>query len=130
MKRIAVALSLVALSAYGIGCGEAPKPPAVAPVVKTDPGTTTTVENKDAEGKTTGSTEIKTEEKKEEAAPTEEPKKEEAAPTEEPKKEEAAPEEKKEAAPEEKKEAAPEEKKEEAAATEEKKEEAKPEEKK
>ena len=94
MKRIAVALSLVALSAYGIGCGEAPKPPAVAPVVKTEPGTTTTVEQKDAEGKTAGSTEIKTDEKKEEA-PAEEPKKEEA-PAEEPKKEEAKPEEKKE----------------------------------
>ena len=35
MKRISVALSLVALSAYGIGCAEAPKKPDAAPAVTT-----------------------------------------------------------------------------------------------
>src|SRR5690349_14796471 len=98
MKRISVALTLVALSAYGLGCAEAPpaaKPAPGGATVTTGAGGDAKVEVKDAHGDTAATVEVKAEDKPAAtpaetpaAAPTEE-KKEEAAPAEE-KKEEAA----------------------------------------
>ena len=102
MKRISVALSLVALSAYGLGCAEAPPKtpaPAVTPShpagAHAEPAKTETP----AEAAPAAAAEAApaaAEEKKEEAPAAAEEKKEEAPAAAEEKKEEAKPEEKKE----------------------------------